>query len=217
MKYLNELTAARTVNEIIDIATKEIKEFGGTGMQVYFKHGKQKGSQSGFSPLFQGWLGSLTKKSQYSQFLAWAKAAPGSSFHEEKSIDQEALIIPSDSFMLLCYIKNDANEKQLFKLEFFSELIIYYIEQLLTFSTLYRSIKSQKSIRVLEAMVNKDLTLKQASSECCISLDTGNKHIYYLKRKLGINRLSRLVAVVVKEGLIEVDPKPEADIKKAPY
>ncbi|MEJ2445739.1 MAG: autoinducer binding domain-containing protein [Exilibacterium sp.] len=62
-----------------------------------------------------------------------------------------------------------------------------------------------KPLRLLETLAKKNMTLKKAAEQLCISLDTANKHIASAKKALGASTQASAVYMALKKGLISCD------------
>lgn len=60
-----------------------------------------------------------------------------------------------------------------------------------------------KPLRLLTTMAKHDLTLTQAASRLCISIDTANKHMAMAKKVLGTRSQANAVYLALKQGLID--------------
>ena len=68
-----------------------------------------------------------------------------------------------------------------------------------------KSCISAKPLRLLTTMACNNLTLTQAASKLCISLDTANKHMALAKKSLGTGSQANAVYIAVKQGLIDIE------------
>lgn len=66
-----------------------------------------------------------------------------------------------------------------------------------------------KPLRLLNALAKNNITLKEAASKLCISLDTAHKHITAAKSALGANTQAAAVYLAIKEGLITCEDDEE--------
>lgn len=67
----------------------------------------------------------------------------------------------------------------------------------------HKHVPSARPMRLLTVMAKQDLTLSQAASKLCISIDTANKHMALAKKALGTRSQANAVYLALKQGLID--------------
>ncbi|MEJ2444506.1 MAG: autoinducer binding domain-containing protein [Exilibacterium sp.] len=64
-----------------------------------------------------------------------------------------------------------------------------------------------KSLRLLHALTDGNMSLKEAAVKLCISIDTANKHVAAIKKALEAKTQAAAVYQAIKKGLLDPDPQ----------